>query len=197
MLRELMDDNKQIAAAMRKAHKTVDDLEDAATAGSAGKLHRRNRKAHLVPVRSHAPGRRQRGVKATVPRRERYFTSPRSSRGEVGSRSDPGEGRGTASTLLADSPVASSAASRADAFRPALLPFEFDSVPGPSPARLRRSTSPREERGEVKSGSPQRGHSGMRACWRADPESRDWYKGCCPPREIPGSPAADAACAPE
>jgi starvation-inducible DNA-binding protein len=33
MLRELMNDNKQIAAAMRKAHKTVDDLEDAATAG--------------------------------------------------------------------------------------------------------------------------------------------------------------------
>jgi starvation-inducible DNA-binding protein len=33
MLRELMNDNKKIAAAMRKAHKTVDDLEDAATAG--------------------------------------------------------------------------------------------------------------------------------------------------------------------
>ncbi len=33
MLRELMNDNKHIAAAMRKAHKTVDDLEDAATAG--------------------------------------------------------------------------------------------------------------------------------------------------------------------
>lgn len=33
MLRELMNDNKKIAAAMRKAHQTVDDLEDAATAG--------------------------------------------------------------------------------------------------------------------------------------------------------------------
>ena len=33
MLRELMNDNKHVAAAMRKAHKTVDDLEDAASAG--------------------------------------------------------------------------------------------------------------------------------------------------------------------
>lgn len=33
MLRELMNDNKKVAAAMRKAHKVVDDLEDAATAG--------------------------------------------------------------------------------------------------------------------------------------------------------------------
>jgi starvation-inducible DNA-binding protein len=33
MLRELMNDNKHVAAAMRKAHKTVDDLDDAATAG--------------------------------------------------------------------------------------------------------------------------------------------------------------------
>jgi len=33
MLRELMEDNKKIAAALRKAHKVVDDLEDAATAG--------------------------------------------------------------------------------------------------------------------------------------------------------------------
>lgn len=33
MLRELMNDNKKVAAAMRKAHKVVDDLEDIATAG--------------------------------------------------------------------------------------------------------------------------------------------------------------------
>ena len=33
MLRELMNDNKQVAAAMRKAHKVVDDLEDIASAG--------------------------------------------------------------------------------------------------------------------------------------------------------------------
>lgn len=33
MLRELMNDNKAMAAAMRKAHKVCDDHEDAATAG--------------------------------------------------------------------------------------------------------------------------------------------------------------------
>ena len=33
MLRELMADNKKVAAAMRKAHKIADDHEDAATAG--------------------------------------------------------------------------------------------------------------------------------------------------------------------
>jgi starvation-inducible DNA-binding protein len=33
MLRELMEDNKHIAAAMRKAHKLCDDHEDPATAG--------------------------------------------------------------------------------------------------------------------------------------------------------------------
>ncbi|MDB5504668.1 MAG: Ferritin and Dps, partial [Tardiphaga sp.] len=33
MLRELMNDNKAMAAAMRKAHKIVDDVEDAASAG--------------------------------------------------------------------------------------------------------------------------------------------------------------------
>ena len=33
MLRELMADNKAVAAAMRKAHKVADDHEDAATAG--------------------------------------------------------------------------------------------------------------------------------------------------------------------
>jgi starvation-inducible DNA-binding protein len=33
MLRELMEDNKQMAAAMRKAHKLADDNEDAGTAG--------------------------------------------------------------------------------------------------------------------------------------------------------------------
>lgn len=32
MLRELMDDNKHVAAAMRKAHKIVDDLDDVASA---------------------------------------------------------------------------------------------------------------------------------------------------------------------
>ena len=33
MLRELMNDNKKMAAAMRKAHEIVDDCKDAATAG--------------------------------------------------------------------------------------------------------------------------------------------------------------------
>ena len=33
MLRELMDDNKHMAAAMRKAHKLADDHEDSGTAG--------------------------------------------------------------------------------------------------------------------------------------------------------------------
>jgi starvation-inducible DNA-binding protein len=33
MLRELMEDNKQMAAAMRKAHKLADDHEDSGTAG--------------------------------------------------------------------------------------------------------------------------------------------------------------------
>ena len=33
MLRELMNDNKKVATAMRKAHKLVDDLDDPATAG--------------------------------------------------------------------------------------------------------------------------------------------------------------------
>jgi len=33
MLRELMEDNKHVAAAMRKAHKLADDAEDSGTAG--------------------------------------------------------------------------------------------------------------------------------------------------------------------
>src|SRR6476646_8429106 len=33
MLRELMEDNKHVATAMRKAHKLADDLEDSGTAG--------------------------------------------------------------------------------------------------------------------------------------------------------------------
>src|SRR6266566_3441556 len=33
MLRELMEDNKHVAAAMRKAHKIADDYEDSGTAG--------------------------------------------------------------------------------------------------------------------------------------------------------------------
>ena len=62
MLRELMEDNKKMAAAMRKAHKLADDHEDSGTRGIARNLHRRDRAPHLVPVRSQPPGRRQRGV---------------------------------------------------------------------------------------------------------------------------------------
>ncbi len=45
MLRELMEDNKHMAAAMRKAHKLADDHEDSGTAGLLENLHRRNRAA--------------------------------------------------------------------------------------------------------------------------------------------------------
>ena len=64
MLRELMEDNKHMAAAMRKAHKLADDHEDSGTAQSARIVHRRDRTPDLVPVRSQPPGRRQRGVSA-------------------------------------------------------------------------------------------------------------------------------------
>ena len=83
MLRELMEDNKKMAAAMRKAHKMGDDYEDVGTTSllenfidqterrtwflfdprePARGLHRRDRAPHLVPVRSQPPRRRQRGV---------------------------------------------------------------------------------------------------------------------------------------
>ena len=66
MLRELMEDNKHVAAAMRKAHKLADDHEDSGTAGPARDVHRRDRAPHLVPVRSQPPGRQQRGVGFTL-----------------------------------------------------------------------------------------------------------------------------------
>ena len=73
MLRELMEDNKKMAAAMRKAHKLCDDHEDAGTAELARDLHRRDRAAHLVPVRGQPPGRQQRGVSASCrPCEERW-----------------------------------------------------------------------------------------------------------------------------
>jgi starvation-inducible DNA-binding protein len=62
MLRELMEDNKHVAAAMRKAHKLADD-HGLRHRRSARDLHRRDRAAHLVPVRSQPSGRRQRGVR--------------------------------------------------------------------------------------------------------------------------------------
>ena len=51
MLRELMADNKAMAAAMRKAHEIADKHEDVGDRQPARDLHRRHRAAHLVPVR--------------------------------------------------------------------------------------------------------------------------------------------------
>ena len=51
MLRELMADNKAMAAAMRKAHEVADKHEDVGDGEPARDLHRRHREAHLVPVR--------------------------------------------------------------------------------------------------------------------------------------------------
>ena len=62
MLRELMDDNKAVAAAMRKAHELCDEHEDVATREPAGDLHRRDREADLVPVRGRAQGGRDRAL---------------------------------------------------------------------------------------------------------------------------------------
>ena len=64
MLRELMEDNKHMAAAMRKAHKICRRSRGFRHRRTAGDLHRRDRAPHLVPVRSQPPGRRQRGVSA-------------------------------------------------------------------------------------------------------------------------------------
>ena len=62
MLRELMEDNKKMAAAMRKAHKVCDDQRGFRQRKPARSLHRRDRAPHLVPVRGQPPGRRQRGL---------------------------------------------------------------------------------------------------------------------------------------
>ena len=70
MLRELMEDNKHVAAAMRKAHKLCDDHEDFRHRRPARDLHRRDRAAHVVPVRSLPPGKQQRGLNRLV--RERW-----------------------------------------------------------------------------------------------------------------------------
>ncbi len=62
MLRELMEDNKHVAAAMRKAHKLCRRSRGFRHRGPARDLHRRNRAPHLVPVRGKPSGRRQRSV---------------------------------------------------------------------------------------------------------------------------------------
>ena len=54
MLRELMNDNKKVAEAMRKAHEVADDHEDAATASLIESLARSDRETDLVPVRGGA-----------------------------------------------------------------------------------------------------------------------------------------------
>ena len=51
MLRELMNDNKKVAEAMRKAHEVCDEHDDVATASMLEIFIDANREADLVPVR--------------------------------------------------------------------------------------------------------------------------------------------------
>ena len=51
MLRELMDDNKKVVAAMRKAHEIADEHDDVGDREPARELDRPDREADLVPVR--------------------------------------------------------------------------------------------------------------------------------------------------
>jgi len=62
MLRELMEDNKHVAAAMRKAHKLCDDHEDSGTASLLEVFIDETERRTWFPVRSQPPGRQQRGV---------------------------------------------------------------------------------------------------------------------------------------
>ena len=70
MLRELMNDNKKVAEAMRKAHEIADDHEDVGNREPARGLDRRGREAHLVPVRG---GARRPATTATEPARPLTF----------------------------------------------------------------------------------------------------------------------------
>ena len=54
MLRELMNDNKKVAEAMRKAHEVADDHDDAGHREPDRDLARPDREADLVPVRGGA-----------------------------------------------------------------------------------------------------------------------------------------------
>ena len=67
MLRELMNDNKKVAEAMRKAHEVCDDHEDAATASLIEIWHRPDREADLVPVRGRARRQQRRPLNGTWP----------------------------------------------------------------------------------------------------------------------------------
>ena len=62
MLAELREDNQRVVASMREAHGLCDEHEDVATASLLGDLHRRRRKAGLVPVRSQPPRRPRRAL---------------------------------------------------------------------------------------------------------------------------------------
>lgn len=62
MLRELMEDNKHMAAAMRKATSSPTTTRISRHRWPARSFHRRDRAAHLVSVRGQPSGRRQRGV---------------------------------------------------------------------------------------------------------------------------------------
>ena len=59
MLRELMNDNKHIAAVDARMPRACRQARRRGDRGPSGKLHRRHRAAHLVPVRSEPRGCRQ------------------------------------------------------------------------------------------------------------------------------------------
>ena len=62
MLRELMEDNKQMAAAMRKAHKLADDNEDRGTAQLLELFIDETERRTWFLFEAEPPGRRERGV---------------------------------------------------------------------------------------------------------------------------------------
>ena len=65
MLRELMEDNKHMAAAMRKAHKLADDHEDSGTAGLLETFIDETERRTWFLFEASRAGRQQRGVGPT------------------------------------------------------------------------------------------------------------------------------------
>ena len=63
MLRELMNDNKQVAASMRECHELADKHDDVATASLLETFIDAGRAAHLVPVRGEPRGADKGGAK--------------------------------------------------------------------------------------------------------------------------------------
>ena len=66
MLRELMEDNKHVAAAMRKAHKLCDDHEDSGTAGLLETFIDETERRTWFLFEASPPGRQQRGIGFTL-----------------------------------------------------------------------------------------------------------------------------------